>query len=100
MRYYGSISEDIKAFYLSHELAMKVYIPENSYSSPQSAACSYRSAIRSMRYPIAARILNGDLYLIKVSPAKQYTRSNKICKACPVRYPNKQCKTCTRNKEG
>lgn len=41
------------------------------YANARSAQSSYHMAIKRLGYPIAARVLNGDMYLIKLNPVKE-----------------------------
>ena len=49
-------------------LIVKVELDDGEYSNIRSAQSSYHGAIRRLGLPIKARILAGDLYLIKVDP--------------------------------
>ena len=40
------------------------------YLNARSAQSSYHAAIKRLGYPIAARVFNGDMYLIKINPTK------------------------------
>lgn len=53
-------------FMRSDALAVRCIMEPGEYSNASSAQSSYHAAIKRLGYPIAARILNGDMYLIKL----------------------------------
>lgn len=53
-------------FMASDAIAVRCVFEPGEYSSTASAQSSYRNAIRRLGYPIAARVLKGDMYLIKL----------------------------------
>lgn len=46
------------------------------YANAASAQSSYHAAIKRLGYPIAARVFNGDMYLIKINPNKEDNHDN------------------------
>ena len=58
-------------FMRSDALAVRCVMSPGEYANASSAQSSYHAAIKRLRYPIAARVLNGDMYLIKINPAKE-----------------------------
>lgn len=57
-------------FMRSDALAVRCVMAPGEYLNTRSAQSSYHAAIKRLRYPIAARVFNGDMYLIKISPNK------------------------------
>ena len=53
-------------FMRSDALAVRCIMEPGEYANASSAQSSYHAAIKRLGYPIAARILNGDMYLIKL----------------------------------
>lgn len=53
-------------FMRSDAQAVRCVMSEGEYANASSAQSSYHNAIKRLGYPIAARILNGDMYLIKL----------------------------------
>lgn len=53
-------------FMRSDALAVRCVMAPGEYANASSAQSSYHAAIKRLGYPIAARILNGDMYLIKL----------------------------------
>lgn len=53
-------------FMRSDALAVRCIMEPGEYANASSAQSSYHNAIKRLGYPIAARILNGDMYLIKL----------------------------------
>lgn len=95
MRKYGYVQKIVEDFQNSPELVKVLAMPDKAYSSPNSARCAYRRAIASLGYHITPRVINGDMYLIKIQnpnwTAKNY---NKACYSCENRWPSKECSTC------
>lgn len=58
-------------FMRSDDLAVRCVMAPGEYANTSSAQSSYHVAIKRLGYPIAARVLNGDMYLIKISSAKK-----------------------------
>lgn len=58
-------------FMRSDALAVRCVMAPGEYANASSAQSSYHVAIKRLGYPIAARVLNGDMYLIKISSAKK-----------------------------
>lgn len=54
-------------FNSSEEKAMRCVLSEGEYVSISSAQSSYTRAIQRLKYPIRARVMGGDLYLIKTN---------------------------------
>lgn len=61
----------LDAFMRSDALAVRCVMSPGEYSNVASAQSSYHAAIKRLGYPIAARVFNGDIYLIKISPTKE-----------------------------
>lgn len=96
MRKYGYVQQVVEDFCQSDKDMTTVFILPGSYANINSARSAYRNAIRNLKYNnIALRVINGDLYLIKVQntnwTAKNYGR---VCVDCVHRYPSKECATC------
>lgn len=53
-------------FMRSDAQAVRCVMSEGEYANASSAQSSYHNAIKRLGYPIEARILNGDMYLIKL----------------------------------
>lgn len=70
------LQRSLEEFLNSGETAMKCVFAEDEYSNLKSAQSSYRAAIRRLGYPIAARTMNGSLYLIHLDPSY-----NTVCDA-------------------
>lgn len=58
-------------FMCSDALAVRCVMAPGEYANARSAQSSYHMAIKRLGYPIAARVLNGDMYLIKLNPVKE-----------------------------
>lgn len=58
-------------FMRSDTLAVRCVMAPGEYANATSAQSSYHTAIKRLGYPIAARVFNGDMYLIKISPDKE-----------------------------
>lgn len=58
-------------FMSSDAPAVRCVMAPGEYSNASSAQSSYHTAIKRLGYPIAARVLNGDMYLIKISSDKK-----------------------------
>ena len=56
----------LNEFMHSEDKAIKLVLEPGEYAHTRSAQSSFYRAIQRLRYPIKARILNGELYLIKV----------------------------------
>lgn len=95
MRKYGYVQQIIEDFQKSDRMIMIVAISNGTYSNPNSARCSYRSAIKKLGYNIVSRILNGDMYLIKVqNPNWTMKNYDRVCHSCINRWPSKECAVC------
>ena len=95
MRKHGYVQNIVEEFHNSDELVKVVALPDKAYASPCSARCAYRYAIKSLGYSITSRVINGDLYLIKVqNPHWTAKNHNKACYSCENRWPSKECSTC------
>lgn len=53
-------------FMRSDALAVRCIMEPGEYANASSAQSSYHAAIKRLGYPIAARVLNGSMYLIKL----------------------------------
>lgn len=58
-------------FMRSDALAVRCVMAPGEYANANSAQGSYHTAIKRSGYPIAARVINGDMYLIKLNPVKE-----------------------------
>lgn len=58
-------------FMCSDALAVRCVMAPGEYANARSAQSSYHAAIKRLGYPIAARVLNGIMYLIKINPTKE-----------------------------
>lgn len=58
-------------FMRSDALAVRCVMAPGEYANASSAQSSYHAAIKRLQYPIAARVFNGDMYLIKINPNKE-----------------------------
>lgn len=54
-------------FMAKDDLAVRCILAPGEYKNPRSAQSSFATAIKKLRHPVAARILNGELYLIKIN---------------------------------
>lgn len=63
----------LEEFQKSDQLAMKVELEPGEYASLHSAQGSLSIAIKKHHFGMAARILNNELYLIKITPSKPKT---------------------------
>lgn len=68
----------LDAFMRSDALAVRCMIAPGEYANAASAQRSYYAAIKRLHYPIAARVFNGDMYLIKISSAKKENNNDNI----------------------
>lgn len=66
----GKIQKALDEFLKMDCLAVKVVLEDGEYAHTRSAQSSYHNAIKKMGVPVKARILAGDLYLIRVDPDK------------------------------
>lgn len=63
-------------FMRSDALAVRCVMAPGEYLNARSAQSSYHAAIKRLHYPIAARVFNGDMYLIKINPTKDDNHDN------------------------
>ena len=95
MRKFGYVQQVVEDFYQSDKDMVIVSILPETYASINSARCAYRNAIKKLNYNIAVRVINGDMYLIRIQnpnwTAKNY---GGVCNDCVHRYPSKKCATC------
>lgn len=80
----------IEEFISSDELAVRIPIKPGEYASVRSAQSSYCSSIRRFNFPVSARTLNGNLYLIRSDPDWKQSKhsdqkSTSICSTCTHR---------------
>lgn len=54
-------------FMKNENVAVKCILEEGEYKSVSSARNSFRGAIRRFKYPVIARVIEGELYLIKTA---------------------------------
>lgn len=52
-------------FHNSPHMAVRIVLEPNEYTTLRSAQNSYHQAIKRLKLPMKARILDGELYLIK-----------------------------------
>ncbi len=72
----GKLQTVLDEFMRSDALAVRCVMAPGEYANAASAQSSYHAAIKRLHYPIAARVFNGDMYLIKISPAKKEETTN------------------------
>ena len=95
MRKYGYVQQIIEEFQKSPDVIKVVAIPDSAYANTNSARCAYRRAIKTLKYNIVTRMINGDMYLIKVqNPNWTVKNHNRMCFSCANRWPSKACATC------
>lgn len=56
----------LEEFSQSDALAVHCVLSPGEYSSTRSAQTSFAAAIKRFGYPFASRVINGNLYLIKI----------------------------------
>ena len=97
MRKFGYVQQVVDDFYQSGEdLAMVVMLP-GTYASADSARNAYRNAAKKLGHSIVVRIINGDLYLIRVmTPEWTINNCSHMCSSCARRYPSKECARCNK----
>lgn len=61
----------LDGFMRSDALAIRCNILPGEYSNMVSAQATYHKAVKRYKCPVAVRVLNGDLYLIKIRPSKE-----------------------------
>ena len=96
MRKLGYVQQVVEDFYQSEKDMIVISILPGTYANANSARCAYRNAIKRLNHDsIVVRIINGDMYLIKVRNI-QWTAKNydSMCFDCGHRYPSKECTTC------
>lgn len=95
MRKLGYVQQVVEEFYQSGELVAVVGLLPETYANANSARCAYRNAVKRLGHNITVRMINGDLYLIRVQN-HNWTAKNqsKACFTCSCRYPSKECTTC------
>lgn len=95
MRKFGYVQKIVNDFWNSEDMVKVCALPNKAYANQNSARVAYRRAVTSLGYNIVVRILNGDLYLIKIQnknwTAKNY---NRACHSCVNRWPSRECSTC------
>lgn len=95
MRKFGYVQQVVEDFNQSDKEIITVSILPETYANTNSARCAYRNAIKKLGYNIAVRVINGDMYLIKVqNPSWTAKNYNGACLDCVHRYPSKECATC------
>lgn len=96
MRRFGYVQQVIEDFHQSNKEIITVFILSGTYANTNSARCAYRNAIKKLGYNnIAVRVINGDMYLIKVqNPCCTAKNYGGVCTDCVHRYPSKECATC------
>ena len=95
MKERGYVQQVVEDFYQSGKDIIIASILPGTYANANSARCAYRNAIKKLNHNIAVRVINGDMYLIRVRnthwTAKNY---DGMCFDCGHRYPSKECATC------
>ena len=96
MRKFGYVQQVVESFYQSNKDMVIVSILPGTYATINSARCAYRNAVKKLGHNnIAVRVINGDLYLIRVQNPNWTTRYyGAVCIDCVHRYPSKECTTC------
>ena len=95
MRKFGYVQQVVEGFYQSDKDVMIVSLLPRTYANTNSARCAYRNAIKKLGYNIAVRIINGDMYLIRIHYPNWTARSySGNCCDCIHPYPSKECATC------
>ena len=96
MRKFGYVQQVVEDFHQSDKEMVIVSILPGTYANINSAPCAYRSAIKKLGYNnIAVRVINGDMYLIRVqNPSWTAKNYGGVCADCVYRYPSKECATC------
>lgn len=95
MRKYGYVQQIIEEFDKSPDMVRVIFIKDLFYSNANSCRCAYRRAIKNLGCNIKTRVINGDLYLIKIQNPNWTAESNGLtCIPCSNRYPSKACSTC------
>ena len=62
----GIAQQIVEDFHNSPDMCMVVALPYEYYANTNSARAVYRRVVKTSGYNIATRIINGDLYLIKI----------------------------------
>lgn len=60
------------------DLCVRCVLAPGEYANTDSAQASYYNAVKRLHYPIAVRIINGDMYLIKINPIKKENNNDNI----------------------
>ncbi len=96
MRKFGYVQQVVEDFQQSEKDMIIVSILPETYANTNSARCAYRNAIKKLGYNnIAVRVINGDMYLIRVQNPSWTAKNYKgACSDCVRRYPSKYCATC------
>ena len=96
MRKFGYVQQVVEDFHQSDKEMVIVSILPGTYANINSARCAYRNAIKKLGYNnIAVRVINGDMYLIRVqNPSWTAKNYGGVCADCVHRYPSKECATC------
>lgn len=96
MRKFGYVQQVVEGFQQSGKDMIIVSILPETYANTNSARCAYRNAIKKLGYNnIAVRVINGDMYLIRVqNPSWTAKNYGGVCADCVHRYPSKECATC------
>lgn len=98
MRKFGYVQQVVEGFHQSSKEIVTVSILPGTYANINSARCAYRNAIKKLGYNnIAVRVINGDMYLIRVqNPSWTAKNYGGVCADCVHRYPSKECASCNR----
>ena len=96
MRKFGYVQQVVEGFHQSDKEMVIVSILPGTYANINSARCADRNAIKKLGYNnIAVRVINGDMYLIRVqNPSWTAKNYGGVCADCVHRYPSKECATC------
>lgn len=98
MRKFGYVQQVVEDFHQSDKEMVIMSILPGTYATINSARCAYRNAIKKLGYNnIAVRVINGDMYLIRVqNPSWTAKNYGGVCADCVHRYPSKECASCNR----
>ncbi len=95
MRKFGYVQQVVEDFYKSDKDVLTVSLLPRTYANNSSARCAYKNAIKTLGYNIAVRIINGDMYLIRIRyPVWTASHYEGNCYDCAHKYPSKECVTC------
>ena len=67
------LQQVLEEFMESDDLAVHVTLLPGEYKKASSAQSSFYRAIQRLRYPVVARVLHKELYLLKLCSTKEGT---------------------------